>query len=96
MLYKDYCLRGINLSQSDVFQLLKDKILSGDYRYFSAEQISKLLKEKGNSINRNSLNNNLMKLRVFGFLDIKVEASQKNKVKRIYTVYRLNKNTLST
>ena len=84
------------MSQSDVYELLKEKILSGDYRYFSAEQIRNMLKDKGINVNRNSVSTNLLKLRVFGFLEMKIEGKLKNNIKRVYTSYRLNKNTLST
>lgn len=83
------------MTQSDIYELLKDKLLSGDLRYFSCEDIRLLLKDKDIFINRNSINNSVLKLRVFGFLDSKIIA-RKNKGRATYpiVVYRLKRDSI--
>lgn len=84
------------MSQSDIYELLKSKLLSGDFRYFRSKDIARMLKEKGKNINLKSINNNLMKLRCFGYLDTKIEGDRTNRTKYIYVTYRLKKDSLST
>jgi len=82
------------MSQDDIYVMLKSKRLSGDNKYYSAEEIRKILKEKGIDIGKTSVNNNLLKLRVFGFLDTKIEATKNKRIKHIYVAYRLKKEYL--
>ncbi len=83
------------MAQSDIYDLLKRKRLSGDWKYYSAEEIRKMLLAEGKDINRNSLNNNLMSLRIFGFLDLKLCAGRKsNRAKFTYNAYRLKKDII--
>jgi hypothetical protein len=83
------------MSQSDIFELLKNKYLSGDLKYYSSEDIRKLLLSKGTIINRASINNNLLKLRVFGYLDCKMSSKKyKGRVIRPFIVYRLRRESL--
>lgn len=57
------------MSQSDVFELLKCKRLSGDDRFFSMKDIQRLLSDKGIVIESPSLQQNLRQLRRFGYLN---------------------------
>jgi len=84
------------LAQSDIYDLLKNKRLSGDRSYFSARQIDKMLRDKNIELNIASINNNLLGLRVFGFLDTRIEASSKKRIKKVYVTYRLKLEALST
>ena len=84
------------MSQSDIYELLKNKRLSGDHKYFSAEEIRKMLKDKGLACYRQNVNNQITTLRIFGYLDVKIKATKKNRSKYIYSVYRLKKAVLST
>lgn len=79
------------MGQSEIFELLKNKRLSGDYSYYSCEQIRKMLKNKDVSSKRNSVNNSIMKLRLFGYLDEKILASRKRNTKYVYNAYRLKR-----
>ena len=86
---------GDLMSQSDVFELLKFKRLIGDDNYYSSIQIRKMLKSKGIFIGSASLNNNISSLRIFGYLDMKLnKLDTRNKSMRIGSVYRLNKSYL--
>jgi Fe2+ or Zn2+ uptake regulation protein len=84
------------MSQDDIYTLLKDKLLSGNFKYFKSRDIQKMLKDKGIDINLKTVNNNLMKLRCFGFLDTKIEADKNKHTKFLYVSYRLKKEALST
>ena len=83
------------MSQSDIYELLKSRRVSGDWNYYSVEQIRKLLKDKGINISRTSLNNSVMALRCFGYLDTKILAYKNAKrVKYIYNAYRLKRDVI--
>ena len=80
------------MGQSDIYELLKVKRLSNDWNYYNVEQIRKMLKDKGIDLTKNSINNSLLALRCFGFLDTKMCAGRKsNRAKFIYMAYRLKK-----
>lgn len=72
-------------------------MLSNDFRYFSSEDIRKMLSSKNILIERASLNTNLMKLRVFGILDTKIVAKKRRDNRAMYPMvtYRLKKECLT-
>lgn len=76
----------ISMSQSEVFEFLKNKRLSGDDSYFSAKDICKSL-----NLSRNSVYDDLLKLRIYGFLEISVMFKKKRHTKILYTGYRVKK-----
>lgn len=77
------------MSQSDIYDLLKTKRLSGDHRYFTALEIMKSLNAKGISINSTSVNANIVKLRTFGYLDMRVDVRKRGRITFPFAVYRL-------
>jgi len=79
------------MSQADVYQVLKTKRLSGDDSYHSVKQIQKMLNGKGITIGIDSINNNLVALRCFGFVDIRIDSQKVNRTTYPFTVYRLKK-----
>lgn len=84
------------MGQYDVYMLLKNKLLSGDNNFYSARDIQRMLNGKGLSINIDSINSNLIKLRTFGYLDMKIVGkARKNRVTYPLTVYRLKKEYLN-
>lgn len=82
------------MAQSDIYDLLKTKRLSGDDSFFTGEQIRKMLKEKNICTNSTSIDCNLKKLRQFGFLEFNF-TNKKNTVIGINRyAYRLKKDYL--
>lgn len=78
------------MSQNDIYDLLKNKRLSGDNSYYSVQDIKKMLNGKGIIIGVDSLNSNVVKLRVYGFLDMRLDGRKgKNRTTYPITVYRL-------
>ena len=84
------------MGQSDVYEILKMKRLLEGSRYYSVEDIRKALKDKGLPNQRAAVNNSLLKLRVFGYLDVEIKANQKNNIKKLYTAYRLKREVLNS
>ena len=82
------------MSQDDIYICLKNKRLSGDNSYFSAKEILRMLNSKGIEINLTSINNSLLKLRTFGFLDMRIDAKKENRITYPFSVYRLKKEYL--
>jgi Fe2+ or Zn2+ uptake regulation protein len=82
------------MSQDDIYVCLKNKRLSGNDSYFSAKEIMRMLNGKGIEVNLASVNNNLLKLRTFGFLDMRIDAKKENRVTYPFSVYRLKKEYL--
>lgn len=79
------------MGQGEIFDLLKNKRLSGIHTYFNQEQIRKMLKETGFLCRRQSVNNSLGRLRLFGYLDEKIFAKRYSKTKTVYNAYRLKR-----
>lgn len=79
------------MSQSDIYQLLKDKRLSGDFSYFSCERIRRMLRDKGLSSERCSVSNQVARLRLFGYLDEKILVGKYRKRRGVYNAYRLKR-----
>ena len=83
------------MGQHDIYMVLKNKLLSGDQSYFSCRDIQRMLNGKGISINTDSINTSLVKLRTYGYLDMKIVGDKrKNRVTYPLTVYRLKKEYL--
>jgi hypothetical protein len=82
------------MSQDDVYICLKNKRLSGDDSYFSVREIMRMLNGKGIEVSLNSVSNSLLKLRMFGFVDMRMDAKKQNRVTYPFTVYRLKKEYL--
>jgi hypothetical protein len=83
------------MGQHDIYMLLKNKLLSGDQSFFSCREIQRMLNGKGLTINIDSINTSLVKLRTFGYLDMRIEGyKRKNRVTYPITVYRLKKEYL--
>ena len=82
------------MSQDDIYVCLKNKRLSGNDSYYSAKEIMRMLNGKGIEVNLASVNNNLLKLRTFGFLDMRIDAKKENRVTYPFSVYRLKKEYL--
>lgn len=82
------------MSQDDIYICLKNKRLSGNDSYFSAKEILRMLNGKGIEINLACVNNNLLKLRTFGFLDMRLDVKKQNRVTYPFSVYRLKKEYL--
>jgi hypothetical protein len=82
------------MSQDDIYVCLKNKRLSGNDSYFSAREILRMLNGKGIEVNLASVNNNLLKLRTFGFLDMRLDVRKQNRVTYPFSVYRLKKEYL--
>jgi len=82
------------MTQHDIYMLLKNKLLSGDQSYFTARDIQRMLNGKGISVNMNSISTNLVKLRTFGYLDMRIDGIKRNRVTYPITVYRLKKDYL--
>ena len=83
------------MGQHDIYMLLKNKLLSGDQSYFSSRDIQRMLNGKGLTINIDSINTSLVKLRIFGYLDMRIEGDKrKNRATYPITVYRLKKEYL--
>lgn len=61
------------MSQSEIFELLKNRRLSGDENYFSSEQIRKMLIDKKISMYKHRVSSGLTNLGRWGFLEVKVE-----------------------
>ena len=72
------------MSQSEIYQILKNKRLSGDHAFFSREEIERLLKDQGIESRYTALH--LKKLAWFGYLDFEFVGN--------YKVYRLKKEYL--
>lgn len=79
------------MSQDDIYIMLKAKRLSCDDKYYSAKEIQKILNGKGISITINSINTSLLKLRCFGFLDMRIDVKKEKRITYPYTVYRLKR-----
>lgn len=60
------------MAQSDIFDLLKSRRLSGDESFFTATEIRKLLKDRNIIVELPSLHENLKKLRRFGFIEYNI------------------------
>jgi hypothetical protein len=71
--------------------LLKHKLLSGDQSYFSARDIQRMLNGSGFSINIDSVHTSLAKLRIYGYLDMRINGVKKNRTTYPITFYRLKK-----
>jgi hypothetical protein len=61
------------MAQSEVYELLKNRYLSGDRNYYSVREVLLMLNNNDIKITKSRVNNSLLKLRVFGFLDIKMD-----------------------
>lgn len=82
------------MSQHDVYMVLKNKLLSGDNNFYSCRDIQRMLNGKGIIINIDSVSNNLLKLRTFGYLDMKIIGQKGKRVTYPLVVYRLKKEYL--
>jgi hypothetical protein len=79
------------VSQNDIFELLKERRLMGDVRFFSALDIRKLLRDNGCCDDEACIYQNLKKLRFWGYVDVKDSIVKRSgKIKRTHLVYRLN------
>jgi DNA-binding PadR family transcriptional regulator len=79
------------MSQSDIYDLLKRKRLSGDESYLTASEIRKQLLYEGKSICESSIYPNIKKLRRYGFLEYNIEKTKKKNLGNVNFVYRLKK-----
>lgn len=79
------------MGQSEIYELLKVKRLSGDNSYFSTSQIQKMLNGKGLGTTTNCINNSLSKLRMFGYLDMRLSSKKVKRVTYPFSEYRLRK-----
>jgi len=77
------------MSQSDVYELLKNRRLSGDDGFYSLAQIRKMLADSGVSIEISSLTDNVRRLKRFGYLDWEVKNMKKGNCGHNFFVYRL-------
>jgi len=84
------------MGQSEIFNLLKQRRLSGDTEYYSAEQIYKMLKDQDEGRTISSITVSIQKLRLYGYLDIKIKNFYRkhNKSNCIYSAYRLKEQYL--
>lgn len=73
------------MSQSEIYQILKNKRLSGDNLFYGKEEIAKLLLDKDIKETR-YVGLHLKKLAWFGYLDFEIVGNRK--------VYRLKKDYL--
>lgn len=84
------------MAQSDIYDLLKNRRLCGDDSYYSVRDIQRMLNGKGISVGNDSVNNNVLKLRVFGFLDMRLDGKKgKNRATYPIAVYRLKKDEIN-
>lgn len=79
------------MGQSDIYEALKNKRLSGDDSYFNSREIMAMLNGKGISINLSTVQTNLVQLRMFGYLDTKIEAKKVKRITYPFILYRLKK-----
>lgn len=83
------------MGQDDIYILLKNKRLSGDSSYYSVKDIRIMIRESGKVLTKASVANNIMKLRIFGYLDMKVKGVRyANRSLRPVSVYRLKRSEL--
>lgn len=83
------------MGQSDIYEILKSKRLSGDNTYYSVEQIRKMLKENNKTSDRASVHNAVSSLRIYGFLDMKiVGVRRRNKSIFPTAVYRIKRDEM--
>jgi hypothetical protein len=82
------------MSQSDIFELLKNKRLSGDGSYYTSEEIRSLLKEKNIIVLPRNLNNGLSQLRKFGYLECRIEVNGRKRRKCLCSAYRLRRESI--
>jgi hypothetical protein len=79
------------MSQSDIYELLKTRRLMGDDKYYSSSDIHKMLIGKRLSITYGNVNNNIVGLRMFGYLEMKLESKKVKRITYPFAVYRLKK-----
>ena len=84
-------LIGLKMGQSEIYELLKTKRLSGDNSYYSVSQIQKMLNGKGLGTTQSSINNSLTKLRMFGYLDMRLSVMKVKRATYPFSEYRLRK-----
>lgn len=83
------------MGQHDIYMLLKNKLLSGDQSFYSSRDIQRMLNGKGVTVGIDSINTCLVKLRTFGYLDMRIDGEKrKNRATYPITVYRLKKEYL--
>ena len=82
------------MSQNDVYILLKNKRISGDDSYYSTREIMRSLNGKGVPVTLNSVNNSVLKLRMFGFLDMRLDTKKEKRITYPFAVYRVKKEYL--
>jgi hypothetical protein len=82
------------MSQSDIYELLKNRLLSGDEGYFSAEVIRKMLIDKEINIKRNCLYTQLFQLVQYHYLEKKMRQSSLGRVNHKFYVYRVRKDAI--
>jgi len=72
-----------------VYELLKNRRLSGDDSFYSLAQIRKMLSDNGISLESSSLTDNVRRLKRFGYLDWEVKNMKKGNCGCNFFVYRL-------
>lgn len=72
------------MGQQEIFELLKNKRLSGDEKYFSTQDVRKLLCEKDVSHYTDKISKDLKILWYFGFLELKVGDKRLFRIKNKY------------
>lgn len=58
------------MGQTEIYELLKNKRLSGDNSAFSAKEIQVMLKDKGLSCDMDNIYVHIARMRKFGILEI--------------------------
>ena len=72
-----------------MYELLKNRRLSGDDSFYSLAQIRKMLSDNGISLESSSLTDNVRRLKRFGYLDWEVKNMKKGNCGCNFFVYRL-------
>lgn len=72
------------MGQDEIYQLLKNRRLSGSNEYFSAQDIA-----KATGCKLSNIHDDLARLRIFGFLELRIRGNRYKT--RICSEYRLKK-----
>ena len=84
------------MSQSDIYEILKNKRLSGDTKYYSVDEIRKLLREKDLPNHKRNVYDQVTTLHLFGYLETSMKVNHIKKRLKLNIGYRLKKDVLST
>lgn len=73
------------MGQSEVFELLRDRRILGDDKFYSQSEIYKLMISLERPVSRSNLFKDLRKLSMFGYLDVRF-GRRRNHYNKIYRV----------